>query len=479
MKLPVPPAAGPVTIRSKMNRLVLAVCIPLVIILVVMLSLMVVHTQLYTDLLHNVTTASEFNQDFKSNIDLKMYYYVTGSQYSEGLPIEEVQAAQSLARDLLDTTTNRESRLAIASVLDLCQNLEEKIYQIQDTQDYDERQNQLENNINVLTALIQEFMYDYLYTESVQLDTLQAQMNQRLLTELVLVFLLTAVLLTTLTRHAVRLSRSITQPITDLCARVEELGGGDLTPREPVKADEYEILTLSQGFEQMAGRLQDLLEETTQKQESLRKMELALLQSQINPHFLYNTMDTIIWLIEAGKNREATEMISNLSNFFRFSLSKGKDVITLAEEGEQVLSYLRIQQARYRDILQYTMDLPQELGNTSLPKLTLQPLVENALYHGIKMKRGMGHIAILARREGDCVVLQVTDDGAGIPPARLEELRRAMDQGDRVGFGLATVHERLRLLFGPPYGLEIHSTEGVGTTVCARVPCSGEEGTTE
>ncbi len=476
MKLPVPPAAGPVTIRSKMNRLVLAVCIPLVIILVVMLSLMVVHTQLYTDLLHNVTTASEFNQDFKSNIDLKMYYYVTGSQYSEGLPIEEVQAAQSLARDLLDTTTNRESRLAIASVLDLCQNLEEKIYQIQDTQDYDERQNQLENNINVLTALIQEFMYDYLYTESVQLDTLQAQMNQRLLTELVLVFLLTAVLLTTLTRHAVRLSRSITQPITDLCARVEELGGGDLTPREPVKADEYEILTLSQGFEQMAGRLQDLLEETTQKQESLRKMELALLQSQINPHFLYNTMDTIIWLIEAGKNREATEMISNLSNFFRFSLSKGKDVITLAEEGEQVLSYLRIQQARYRDILQYTMDLPQELGNTSLPKLTLQPLVENALYHGIKMKRGMGHIAILARREGDCVVLQVTDDGAGIPPARLEELRRAMDQGDRVGFGLATVHERLRLLFGPPYGLEIHSTEGVGTTVCARVPCSGEGG---
>ena len=188
MKLPVPPAAGPVTIRSKMNRLVLAVCIPLVIILVVMLALMVVHTQLYTDLLHNVTTASEFNQDFKSNIDLKMYYYVTGSQYSEGLPIEEVQAAQSLARDLLDTTTNRESRLAIASVLDLCQNLEEKIYQIQDTQDYDERQNQLENNINVLTALIQEFMYDYLYTESVQLDTLQAQMNQRLLTELVLVF---------------------------------------------------------------------------------------------------------------------------------------------------------------------------------------------------------------------------------------------------------------------------------------------------
>ena len=477
MKLPKLSLArsGPTTIRSQMGRLVLAVCIPLVIILVVMLSLMVVHTQLYTDLLHNVTTASEFNQDFKSNIDLKMYYYVTGSQYSEGLPIEEVQAAQDLARDLLDTTTNRDSRLAIASVLDLCQNLEEKIYQIRDTQDYDERQSQLENNINVLTALIQEFMYDYLYNESVQLDMLQTQMNQRLFTELVLVLFVTAGLVLMMTRYAVALGRSITQPVIDLCARVEELGSGDLTPREPVKADEYEILTLSQGFEQMAGRLKDLMAETTQKQESLRKMELALLQSQINPHFLYNTMDTIIWLIEAGKNREATEMVSNLSNFFRFSLSKGKDVITLAEEGEQVLSYLRIQQARYRDILRYTMDLPEELGRTTLPKLTLQPLVENALYHGIKMKRGMGHIAILIRREGNVVILQVTDDGAGIPPARLEELRRAMEQGERVGFGLVTVHERLRLLFGPPYGLEIHSQEGVGTTVYARVPWRGEE----
>ena len=121
------------------------------------------------------------------------------------------------------------------------------------------------------------------------------------------------------------------------------------------------------------------------------------------------------------------------------------------------------------------MDLPEELGRTTLPKLTLQPLVENALYHGIKMKRGMGHIAILIRREGNVVILQVTDDGAGIPPARLEELRRAMEQGERVGFGLVTVHERLRLLFGPPYGLEIHSQEGVGTTVYARVPWRGEE----
>ena len=298
--------SGPAPIQRTMSRLVLPVVISAALFAVVLL-LMTAHTMRYNALLHNVTTASEFNQDFKSSIDQKMYYYVIDSRYSEGLPLDEVEAAQKLARELLNTTTQRESRLAISSVLRLCENLEEKIYQIRDTESYDERQTQLENNINVITSLIQEYMYNYLYYEAVQLNALQQAMQARLVTE------------------------------------------------------------------------------------------LALLQAQINPHFLYNTMDTIIWLIEAGKNPEATQMVSDLSNFFHHSLSKGQDIITLAEEESQVRSYLQIQQARYADILRYTIDLPERFGAVRIPKLTLQPLVENALYHGIKMKRGMGHIYILAR----------------------------------------------------------------------------------
>ena len=462
--------SGPAPIQRTMSRLVLPVVISAALFAMVLLLLMTAHTTRYNALLHNVTTASESNQDFKSSIDQKMYYYVIDSRYSEGLPLDEVEAAQKLARELLNTTTQRESRLAISSVLRLCENLEEKIYQIRDTESYDERQTQLENNINVITSLIQEYMYNYLYYEAVQLNALQQAMQARLVTELALLVGGTAVLLFLLMRRTMRIGRSVTEPITALCTRMAQIGSGDLETHEPVASDIRELRSLSEGVEEMAGRLQALLEETTRKQATLRRTELALLQAQINPHFLYNTMDTIIWLIEAGKNPEATQMVSDLSNFFRHSLSKGQDIITLAEEESQVRSYLQIQQARYADILRYTIDLPERFGAVRIPKLTLQPLVENALYHGIKMKRGMGHIYILARQEGDDIVLQITDDGAGMSAQRLQQLLDSMEAGKRVGFGLSAIHERLKLFFGEGYGLTIHSREGVGTTVFVRIP---------
>ena len=192
--------------------------------------------------------------------------------------------------------------------------------------------------------------------------------------------------------------------------------------------------------------------------------------AQINPHFLYNTMDTIIWLIEADRPQAAVEMVSNLSDFFRHSLSRGEDIIPLGEEEQHVRSYLQIQQARYKDILEYAVQIDAGLREARLPKLTLQPLVENALYHGIKRKRGRGCIRVTGQEDGDDVLLWITDDGAGMTEARLEELNRAMESGERLGFGLAAVHERLRLLFGSPYGLTLSSQEGAGTTVTVRFP---------
>lgn len=458
------------SIQSRMRRLVVVSCGFMAAVLVVTLALVMAYNSQYKNLLHNVTTASEFNQDFKENIDLKMYYYVIESRYSEGLPIQEVQDAQALAKDLLDSTSQKDSLRAVTSVLDLCENLEEKIYQIEKTQSYDSRQMQLENNIYVLTALIQEYMYNYLYCESVQLNLLQQQISRQITVEILLVLLLSTVLILLLARYSVHLSRSVARPVVDLSRRAEDVIGGDLTAREPVRSETYEIRTLSEGMEQMIAQLNAQIQEITQKQASLRKAELALLQAQINPHFLYNTMDTIIWLIEADRHQAAVEMVSNLSSFFRHSLSRGEDVITLGEEEEHVRSYLQIQQARYQDILDYSIEIDPALRETRLPKPTLQPLVENALYHGIKLKRGKGCIHVSGQGQGPDVLLQITDDGAGMTEVRLEELRRAIQNGERVGFGLVTVHERLRLLFGPPYGLTLASREGQGATVTVRVP---------
>ena len=459
-----------VSVRTRMRRLALTSSALIVAGFALILALLMARNKQYAGLLYNVATASEFNQDFKNNIDQKMYYYVIESQYSEGLPIGEVEAAQDLARSLLATTSQKDSLLAITSVLNLCQNLEEKIYQIQDTPNYDSRQNQLENNIYVLTSLIQEYMYNYLYYESVQLNVLQRQIDRQIAAEILLVAVLSAALIAALCWYSVRVSRSVAVPIVELCQRAEDVAGGDLTVKEPVRSHTYEIRTLSESMEQMIVRLNAQIEQTTQKQASLRRAELALLQAQINPHFLYNTLDTIIWLIEAGKTLEAEEMVSNLSSFFRHSLSRGEDVITLKEEEGHVRSYLQIQQARYKDVMRYSIDIDPGLQQARIPKLTLQPLVENALYHGVKLKRALGCITVTGRAEGGDILLRVADDGVGMTPERLEQLRSSRDSGERVGFGLATVDERLRLLFGPDYGLSIASREGEGTTVTVRIP---------
>lgn len=458
------------SIKGRLRHLVAAISIVLAVLLVSVLLMLGSYSSHYARLLHNVTTASEFNREFKDTIDLRMYYYVIESQYSQGLPIEEVRAAQTLAKSLIDTTFQKNSRQAITSVLDLCENLEGKIYQIQETSDYDQRLTQLENNIYVLTSLVEEYMYTYLYYEAAELNAVQQVVTRQAGVEIALIILAAALAIVFLLRYSIRLSRSITAPLEELCRRARRVDAGDLTVQEPVPSEIREIRTLSEGMEQMIGRLDDQMGEIRRRQESLRRTELALLQAQINPHFLYNTMDTIIWLIEADKQQEAVEMVANLSSFFRHSLSKGEDVITLAEEERHVRSYLQIQHARYQDIMEYILDIDPGLHDAMLPKLTLQPLVENALYHGIKLKRAKGTIRITATLADGCVLLRVEDNGVGITPQRLAQLRDAMERQERVGFGLSAVNQRLRLQFGPEYGLRLDSEEGQGTTVTARIP---------
>ncbi len=458
------------SIKGRLRHLVAAISIVLAVLLVSVLLMLGSYSSHYARLLHNVTTASEFNREFKDTIDLRMYYYVIESQYSQGLPIEEVRAAQTLAKSLIDTTFQKNSRQAITSVLDLCENLEGKIYQIEETSDYDQRLTQLENNVYVLTSLVEEYMYTYLYYEAAELNAVQQVVTRQAGVEIALIILAAALAIVFLLRYSIRLSRSITAPLEELCRRARRVDAGDLTVQEPVPSEIREIRTLSEGMEQMIGRLDDQMGEIKRRQESLRRTELALLQAQINPHFLYNTMDTIIWLIEADKQQEAVEMVANLSSFFRHSLSKGEDVITLAEEERHVRSYLQIQHARYQDIMEYILDIDPGLHDAMLPKLTLQPLVENALYHGIKLKRAKGTIRITATLADGCVLLRVEDNGVGITPRRLAQLRDAMERQERVGFGLSAVNQRLRLQFGPEYGLRLDSEEGQGTTVTARIP---------
>ena len=163
---------------------------------------------------------------------------------------------------------------------------------------------------------------------------------------------------------------------------------------------------------------------------TLRKAELRTLQAQINPHFLYNTLDAIVWKAEAGETEEVIGLTSSLSDFFRISLSSGADWIPLSQEKKHIEGYLKIQQTRYRDIMNYEIDIPDEIGHYYILKLLLQPLVENALYHGIKIKRGGGTIYVITREENAYLVFLVKDTGCGMTPEQLEELNRRMKKGE-------------------------------------------------
>lgn len=458
------------TLKGKMKNLLIGTIVPFAILLLMSLVMFTSFSVRFSHSSGNITMASAFNRNFKDDIDLKMYYYAVDSEYATGIPYEEIETALTLAKDLEANTANRDSLKAVHSVINLCEKLRDRIEQIRVTDEYDERIKQLEFNVYVTTEMIQNYMYTYLYYEAGELARIQNSMTLWLNIEIIGMSIALIVIITITIAKSVNISRSITQPIDGLYARVQSIGEGDLTVRQPVATDDMQLMALSNGFEEMVDRLKTQMELNTAEAERIRSMELMLLQAQINPHFLYNTLDTIIWLIETGKNGQAVEMVASLSNFFRTSLSKGRDVITLGEEELHVKSYLEIQQVRYKDILNYGVSIDPELKEMTIPKLTLQPIVENALYHGIKLKRGMGCITIVGKKENDHICLEVNDTGIGMSAEELERVRSELMAELASGFGMSAVYKRLKLMFKDECSFDIESEQGVGTTVRILIP---------
>lgn len=273
------------------------------------------------------------------------------------------------------------------------------------------------------------------------------------------------------------LTNRLIRPIQLLQHKMRLTADGYLEAKvKPIGTDE--IADLGQSFNIMVEKIKELLEQSIRKQQQLQKAELRTLQAQINPHFLYNTLDSIVWMAEAGKSDGVIQLVKALSDLFRISLNKGRDWVLIRTELAHANSYLVIQQMRYRDILEYRIEVGPELLEYPILNMTLQPLIENALYHGIKNKRGKGLIVIDGYTEGSSVILTVTDNGIGITADRLALLRLHLKQPLQFqkeepaegGFGLQNVHQRLRLYFGNEYGIQLESIAGTGTTIFVRIP---------
>lgn len=271
---------------------------------------------------------------------------------------------------------------------------------------------------------------------------------------------------------SVRIASNISRPIKKLEALMKRAENGDFNVNNIDIKSSDEIEHLAATFKMMLQRIKALMQQIKEDQKAIRKSELKALQAQINPHFLYNALDAIVWMAESKKHDKVVLMTSALAKFFRLSLSKGDEIIYIKDEIEHIKYYLMIQKIRYSKKLEYEILVDPEILKYRIIKLVLQPLVENAIYHGIKNLPDGGKIEIKGKQVEGKILLQVVDNGVGIPSQKLQHIlenenRSKVKAG---GVGIKNVHERIQLYYGEDYGLTFESEEGQGTTVNVWLP---------
>lgn len=475
------------SIRTQMIQFIWVCIVPFIILFLMAIYSMFSYSREYNRLVTNITDANKYNLSFKTDMDEMMYQIIIGSanwtdadEKLEGVdPKGLIEEARQHFTELRSTTYGTQVRADLDALIKLLDILDNRVDDILDNVEegghYEENIDMLDMNIRTLTDLVQSDIQTYIYDEVTTMESIRQQVSDNLMfTTRCLVGLLIAMLVLSVLVSRT-LARRLTQPITDLCAVTQRFSAGDFDTEYHTKSS-AEMETLAESFNVMGREIQQLINDINTEQRNAKDAELRLLQEQINPHFLYNTLDTIVWMIEAGDNRQAIRMVQELSNFFRTTLQKGRDLIKVSEEEAHIRSYLEIQQFRYQDILEYELHFDPDVLNCQIQKLTLQPLVENALYHGIKNKRGKGTITVSATRQADELVFTVRDNGIGMQADELARVRAAIDS-DTVdpgesGFGMSNVQRRIRMQFGDEYGVTVDSTYMEGTAITVRIPAT-------
>ena len=296
------------------------------------------------------------------------------------------------------------------------------------------------------------------------------ELVNRYVREMILLLLvLAAIILVTALFTSWLLSRLLTRPLRGLASAMETFeSDADQFTYHPVGGTK-EVQELSSSFGHMVIRIQQLVTTVREEEINLRKTELKALQAQINPHFLYNTLDSIAWMCEQGRNTDAVKMVHALATLFRISISKGHELIPIAKEIEHAKSYLQIQKYRYKNRFTYQFHVDPDCLEYLCNKITLQPIIENAIAHGLDLLVDEGRIDVDVRQVGDDIVFCVEDNGVGMSQ---EQIVSIMEHGpkDRTGIGIRNVNDRLKIYFGKDYGLHITSQLDVGTRVEIRMP---------
>ena len=445
---------------------------------VITIGSFVVQMVRYDMIITNVSKTNRLNQTVKMDVSNEIWDIVAGNKkFEEGRQYDIIDGINESLEDIMRTTEERENRqmleVAGRAVDTLRRNVDRLGIQMAHQSLVSENEEMLDE-IRGVSALISDILQDFI-VRVIESATITNEHHKRMTLVLTVIQILTVVFVTI---FAVVTQRSVTSSINTPIKRLENLSKriaeGDFTVR--VKLPQVsELDGLTDNLNIMAVKIQELIAENVREQQNLQKSEMKALQAQITPHFLYNTFDTIVWLAEEKKNDQVIDITRAFSSFFRISLNKGKDYLTVSEEFEHVKSYLTIQKIRYRDILDYEIEYVPEMANCQILKLVLQPIVENALYHGIKNKRGRGLLSVKGWRENNRLCFSVEDNGIGMTEEKLanimEQIRGSADPEDLNNvYGLYNVNKRLELYYDASTKLNITSQYNKGTTVYFSVP---------
>lgn len=463
------------SLGKRLNRAFTTILVILLIPVLVSMSMMLYYSRSYHSLIERADKVSSLQPVVTEDLPSELFGIIAGrSSFEDG---SQYRILAQIQKQLDYLTAQKPASLMELTVASRTTNETLKGYidslGKQMAQGAKVEQNlELLEEIRNVSALLGDMLRDALRAEILS----ATQTSQGLQTTLYFLLALDTVLVLFSLLFIIKarkvLETAVTGPVEELKRFAGEIALGRLDTRAP-EPDMEELYTLNISLNTMAGQLKELMEENRLEQENLKKSELRALQAQITPHFLYNSLDAIVWLAEAKKTTEVVAITRALSDFYRISLSDGRDWISVAEEEGHLRGYLTIQQIRYRDILDYEVNIDPDVLDEMILKLSIQPLAENALYHGIKNRRGRGRLEIKVYGEDKQLCVEVKDNGLGMSEERLQQVRDLLDgQGDEtnIGYGLFSVDKRLKLYYGQSRGLEIDSSQNTGTVISFRVP---------
>ena len=446
-----------------------------------------IHTKRYSQIISNVSTANRISLIAKDDIPAELWNIICGKKEiadgSQNKLLDNISSGLSL---MLLTINNEESRgkleVANRAYITLRRNVDMLISQIKGGSLVTQNEATLDE-IRTITSLFSDIMQDFIVTEiEAANQTNQSLRNTSIiLTTIQIIITILSIIISI--NSFITVSAAIQKPISDMEKLSTKVSNGDLTARIDIP-HVNELNTLAENLNTMAGQIDLLIQKNMEEQKNFQKAEMKALQAQITPHFLYNTFDTIVWLAEEEHTEEVVRITKAFSDFLRISLSRGHEWITISQELEHIKNYLTIQKIRYADILNYSIDADEALMDVKMIKLVLQPLIENAIYHGIKNKRGRGKLKVSAHFTNDSrtfVCFTVEDNGAGFTEERLgqvrNELRTGAQDSEKLSsvYGLYNVNKKLKLYYGEnTEGLLIESEAGKGSKISFTIPVNAE-----